>query len=291
MQNASPIFNALNDPAANDQSLAQVLLESAAKILKPLVRLWITHGVTYQMASELLKRVYVDTAREHFVDEDASGTRLSLLTGINRKEIKRLSQDDEVQISGDGVTSFASAVHARWRNNRRFRDKNGSPRLLLRRSFGRELSFDDLVRSVTTDHRPSAVFHEMTRLGTIELVPAKDERGECVRLKQDAFLPRPNINDRLLPLTESLQDHNAAAISNVLADQPIFLERFIASDELSLHSAEVLHKQARQLWQTVYAGMMASAIECESRDSASTDQLKTRVRVGMYFYSESEKTS
>lgn len=291
MQNASPIFNALNDPAANDQSLAQVLLESAAKILKPLVRLWITHGVTYQMASELLKRVYVDTAREHFVDEDASGTRLSLLTGINRKEIKRLSQDDEVQISADGITSFASAVHDLWATSRRYRDRDGEPRALVRRSTGRELSFDNLVKSVTTDHRPSALLSELTRLGMVEIIPANDALGERIRLTPSTFLPRRTVIDRILQVTGTMQDQNAAAVANALSDEPIFLERYVAADALSEESAQILHKHAKTMWKKVHEDMVTQAIDCETLDAKNSAQLNTRIRVGMYFYSETDKTS
>jgi hypothetical protein len=289
MQNASPIFSALNDPAANDQSLAEVLLESAAKILKPLVRLWITHGVTYQMASELLKRVYVDTAREHFVDEDASGTRLSLLTGINRKEIKRLCSADEASVRADGITSFASAIHAMWRNNPAYLDVLGNPRLLPRRALGQQVSFDALIRATTTDYRPSSVLHELLRLGAIAVVPAHDETGEHIRLISDAFVPRNSIADRLLPVTESLQDHTAAAVANILSDKPLFLERYIAADELTAEAAKILHDRTRQLWQGVYEDLFACALKYDAVETDPPETKKTatnRIRVGMYFFSE-----
>jgi len=300
MQNASPIFSVLNDPAANDQSLSQVLLESAAKILKPLVRLWITHGVTYQMASELLKRVYIETAREHFVEEDASGTRLSLLTGINRKEIKRLLQEDEVSPESDGITSFASAVHDMWRTAKRYRGRDGTPKTLFRRAAGQELSFDNLVRSITTDHRPSALLHELSRLGVIEIISATNALGEQIRLTPNAFLPRRTVIDRIQQVTATMQDQNAAAVANALSDEPIFLERYVAADQLSEASAQMLHQHARLMWQKVHDDMVAQAIDCEADDAKIGDvaisdktknpiKLNTRIRVGMYFYSETDK--
>ncbi len=289
MQNASAKITALNDPAANDQSLASVLLESAAKILKPLVRLWITHGVTYQMASELLKRVYVDTAREHFVENDTSDTRLSLLTGINRKEIRRLCRDDEQRQSPDSITSFASAIHTMWRNNPAYLDSDGKPRLLPRRASGHHVSFDTLVRATTTDYRPSSMLHELSRLGVIEIIPAQDETGEHVRLTPDAFLSRNLIVDRLLPLTEALQDHSTAAVANILADSPLFLERYIAADELSADAAKILHERTHQLWQGVYEDLFACALKYDSVGTTASEPktvATTRVRVGMYFFSE-----
>jgi len=293
MQNASATINALNDPAANDQSLAAVLLESAAKILQPLVRLLITHGVTYQMASELLKRVYVETARKHFVDKDTSDTRLSLLTGINRKEIRRLCRDNEAETRVDGITSFASAVHTMWRNNPAYLDPSGSPLVLPRRAVGQQVSFDSLIRTTTTDYRPSSMLHELLRLGAIEVIPAVDETGEHVRLMADAFVPRNLIVDRLLPMTESLQDHSAAAVANILSEKPIFLERYIAADELSAEAATILHDRTRQLWQGVYEELFACALKYDAAEVNTAEPMitpikvaTTRVRVGMYFFSE-----
>jgi Family of unknown function (DUF6502) len=286
MQNASATITALNDPAANDQSLASVLLESAAKILKPLVRLWITHGVTYQMASELLKRVYVDTAREHFVENDTSDTRLSLLTGINRKEIRRLCRSDEPRISADSLTSFASAIYAKWRTSQRFRDSNGNPRMLSRRATNGEASFDELVRSITTDYRPSAALHELLRLGTVDVVASDDAISEQIYLKPEEFLPRSSVTDRIQPLTESLQDHGAAAVANLLADIPLFLDRYVAADELSTASAHALRERTQSLWEHVQSDLIANAIDCEAKDAETSSKTNTRIRVGMYFYSE-----
>lgn len=286
MQNASPIITALNDPAANDQSLASMLLESAAKILKPLVRLWITHGVTYQMASELLKRVYVDTAREHFVENEASDTRLSLLTGINRKEIRRLCRNEEPRISPDSLTSFASAIYAKWRTSQRFRDSNGNPRTLSRRDTNGEASFDELVRSITTDYRPSAVLHELLRLGTVDVMASNGALGEQIFLKPEEFLPRNSVTDRIQPLTESLQSHGAAAVANLLADKPLFLDRYVAADELSAESANTLRERTQSLWEHVQSDLITNAIDCEAKDAGIPTTTNTRIRVGMYFYSE-----
>jgi Family of unknown function (DUF6502) len=290
MNNAHATANTTQQDAANDSSLAGVLLASAAKILQPLVRLLITHGVTYQMASELLKRVYVDAARTHFVEKDASDTRLSLLTGINRKEIRRLCRDDEAYATPDSLTSFASAIYAKWRTTKRYLDEEGKPLKLSRRSINGEVSFDELVRSVTTDYRPSAVLFELQRLGTVEVVAANNIAGEQIYLKPAEFLPQSTLVDRIQPVTESLQDHSAAAISNLLTEKPLFLDRYVAADELSVSSANILRDETQVLWQQVQRQLLSSAIECEAADAATpgTESINTRVRVGMYFYAETK---
>jgi hypothetical protein len=269
---------------ANPKSnTSERVLETAARILAPLVRLLIAKGVTFQMASEVLKQVYVRVAQKQFVDEDeATGTKLSLLTGLNRKEIRRLTSVD-VEKRGAPMSSYASAVHAVWRTQRRWRDKDGRPKVLPRRTSNNTLSFDDLVRSITSDHRPSAVFEELVRLDYIDI-----DEAENIRLKAGAFAATPDAADRLLRITENLEDHISAAVVNVLEPEPVFLERFIYSDELSEESAETLHQRAREHWQRVHNDTMEQAIAAEERDVEHGNDRKTRIRVGMYFYSETQ---
>ncbi|MBL8514513.1 MAG: hypothetical protein JNJ55_11025, partial [Betaproteobacteria bacterium] len=56
---------------ATPESSTAALLAAFARVLGPLVRLLIARGVNYQMASELLKRAYVDSARRDFAEENA----------------------------------------------------------------------------------------------------------------------------------------------------------------------------------------------------------------------------
>ncbi len=257
------------------------LLETAARVLSPLVRLLIARGVTFQMASELLKRVYVKAAQKHFVgDVEATGTQLSLLTGLNRKEIRRLTSDDTAK-EVEPIASFASAVHTVWRTQRRWRDKNGKPKMLPRRSASHLLSFDSLVRTVTTDHRPSAIFEELMRLKYIEV-----DDSENVLLKADSFLATPEADDKLSRMSETLEDHMSASIANVLDTAPKFLDRFIFGDEMSHASAEALQNLARREWDKTQDKLIEQAIASEEFDAASGEKNSTRIRVGMYFYSE-----
>lgn len=257
------------------------VLEAAARVLAPLIRLFIAKGVTYQMADELMKRVYVQVAQRSFVeDEEATGTRLSLLTGLNRKEIRRLTTEDATQRRAP-MSSYASAVNAVWRTQRKWRDKDGQPKLLPRRSDGNGASFDDLVKSVTTDHRPSAVFEELMRLGYISV-----DASELVRLKQGAFSATPDTADKLLRMAENLEDHLSAAVTNVIEVEPKFLEQFVYSDELSSASAEELHELARQEWRKLDEMFIEKAISLETKDAEAKMPRKNRIRMGVYFFSE-----
>jgi Family of unknown function (DUF6502) len=266
-------------PAANT---SERVLETAARILAPLVRLLIAKGVTFQMASELLKRVYVNVAQKQFTgDEESTGTRLSLLTGLNRKEIRRLTSNDANEKQPISKTSYVAAVFAVWKTQRRWRDGDGRPKTLPKRSDGRELSFDDLVRSVTTDHRPTALLDELIRLGFVDV--SSDDQ---ITLKETPFLSAIDLEDKLLPLGENASDHLRSAVMNVLSESPQFLERSVYSDALSISSANKLGILAEAQWQKVHDEVVNTAIDLETKDALNTELTQTRVRVGMYFYSE-----
>jgi Family of unknown function (DUF6502) len=266
-------------PAA---STSERVLETAARILAPLVRLLIAKGVTFQMASELLKRVYVKMAQDQFTgDEESTGTRLSLLTGLNRKEIRRLTSNESNEKQPISKTSYVAAVFAVWKTQRKWHDRDGKPKKLSRRSDGRELSFDDLVRSVTTDHRPTALLDELLRLGFVDI--NSDDR---ITLREMPFLSAVELEDKLLPLGENLSDHLRAAVTNVLSESPRFLERSVYSDELSNSSADMLSILVEKQWQRVHDEVVNTAIKLETKDALSKESTQTRIRVGMYFYSE-----
>jgi hypothetical protein len=260
------------------------LLEAVARALMPLVRLLIARGVTYQATAEMLKRVYVLAARANFAaGEEATGSRLSLLTGLNRKEIRRLTEGETKPVELDGIASHAAAIHAVWTSQRRFRDRKGVPRVLPRHSRDRQASFDELVRQITTDHRPAALLEELVRLELVDV----DAEGN-VALRQQPFLSRASFGDRLLPLAENLEDHAEAAVSNVLGQKPPFLERSVFSDELSEESAAKLHELVRKRWGEIHDELVAQAIALEKQDKEDGKVTASRIRMGMYFYSQTK---
>lgn len=259
------------------------LLDTLVRVLVPLVRLMIAKGVTFQMASEVLKRAYVRAANKHFVEADAaSGTKLSLLTGLNRKEIRRLTSA-EPEKPRPPMASYATAVAALWRTSRRWRDRAGDPKVLPRRTNNNVLSFDDLVRAVTTDHRPTAVFEELERLGLIAV------EGESVRLVAAKLYAAADEADKLALPSDNLEDHIAAAVANIVEPTPRFLEQSVFSDELSEDSAATLQLLMREEWKRTFHTVLEKAIELEADDAKNDRVAKTRMRVGMYFYSENAK--
>ena len=67
-------------------------MKPLARLLRPLVRLLIRSGVTFPVLANLIRALYVEVSlRDLLTDAKArTDSRVSLLTGVHRKEIRRL---------------------------------------------------------------------------------------------------------------------------------------------------------------------------------------------------------
>lgn len=106
-------------------------------------------GITYPFLSEVLKDLFVEVAENEFKMDKRplTDSHLSLITGIHRKDIKRLRHDEhsETEIIPQTISLGARLV-SRWTSDARFLDENNQPKPLPR--FAREggdISFEGLV--------------------------------------------------------------------------------------------------------------------------------------------------
>ena len=129
-------------------------------MLTPLVRFCVRNGISAATVIEQLKKVFVAQAN---AEVESSGERstvsqVSIISGLPRREIKRLLQDSEVE---SPYPSLISRLIGQWEQDSRFRTKPGKPRVL---SYGGESSeFKVLVESVSKDVHPGTVLQELIR--------------------------------------------------------------------------------------------------------------------------------
>lgn len=237
-------------------------------LIRPLVRVLIARGVTAPSFYRLLKSVYVEVADQSFRldDEPPTDSRVSLLTGVHRRDVKafRAAGDDGWEAARAKSAAFATVL-SRWRS------AGSEP-------MGRA-AFDALVADVSTDIRARTVLDELLRQG---LVVADEDN---LRLT-DAALAGPNAEDhRLVFFAANLGDHLAAAAENLLADEPPYFERAVFYTRLTPEAVDHLEARARDLGQDVLVtldGESRAAQEAGKMDPANTE----RYRFGLYFYRE-----
>jgi hypothetical protein len=218
-----------------------------ARLLRPLVRLLIKAGMTFPALCELLRELYVNIAEHDFVlpDKPQTDSRVSLLTGIHRKEVARLRGAGAPIADVPTTVSRTSRVLAVWLGSPEFSDAQGAPLALYRSDDLGRPSFEHLVDSVTRDVRPRAVLDEWLDRKLVAL----NEDGRIVLLAS-ALTPAAG-DEQLYYFGRNLHDHMAAAVANVTAEAPPFLERAVHYDGLSAESAAALvafsREQASQL--------------------------------------------
>jgi hypothetical protein len=264
------------------------LLKAVRRLLRPLVRLLMRSGVTYPIVADLLRSLFVEVAaKELLLDTKArTDSRLSLLTGVHRKEIRRLRELPPDTETVPEVVTLSSQIIARWLGTRTYIDSAGRPKPLPRMP-GRDTleSFEGLIASVTTDVRPRAVLDDWLSQGIVSL-----DADDVVRLEATAFIPRAGGEEQLFYFARNLHDHVAAAAANVGSAGPArFLDRSLHYDLLTPEAAARLEAYAREAGVRVLLEANRLALELVGDEAAAREAGPTqRLNFGIYVFSEDE---
>ncbi len=259
--------------------------QAVARVLRPLARLMIDHGLQLPSMVELLKNELVHEAMATFglADKGSSDSRIALLTGVHRKDVKRLREAPVSASTAVPLVPVAASVVARWISEPRFLNADQSARPLARtprRGGVGEPDFTTLVAEVSRDVGARAVLDELVRLGVVEL-----QEDGYVALKTSAFVPHEGLDESFHFLATNVSEHLAAAVHNLAPDRqgPLMLEQSAFSQDLSAEQAVQLQQQARRLWASSLRQFLQTATVAEQRSQAATGP-KHRVRFGVYFH-------
>lgn len=265
-------------------STPPALIQAAQRLLRPLARLLMAFGVNYPAFVNLAKGVFVDVAARDFPDggELITDSQVSILSGVHRREVKRLRAEMLQQRLPSGVASMGGQVVARWCAEARYLDGQRRPMPLPRlASKGGDISFEKLVESVSKDIRARAVLDEWLRLGVAHL----DEQDR-VNLVEHAFIPVRGLDEKAFFFGKNLSDHMAASAHNLMEGQPPFLERCVYYDGLSRESVEKLRVLTRELAVSALQEVNRIALELQQAD-VGKEAADQRMTFGVYFYAES----
>ncbi len=260
------------------------LLTACAAVLRPLVRLLLRNQVTYTALLPLLKQLYVEVADQELTLDGKRQTesRLSLLTGIHRKEVKRLREDviptQQVPVN----LSLGGQLVASWLATAGYH-QDGQPQPIPRQSRQPgDVSFETLVETVGhQDIRPRAVLDEWQRLG-IASVNGKDE----VVLQTDAYVPRGNEEEKLYYWQRNLADHIQTASQNLDDTNPPRLERSVYYGQLSPAAVDELHHLYREKSMALLKQINERARQLKTRSPGNL-----RMNAGVYFACDEQPAS
>lgn len=167
-----------------ERDMGEVLQAAVLRILRPLARVLLSHGMAYGAFAELARRAFVEEGFEYLArsKQRATISGVSALTGLTRKETRKF-RDSTPEGQGDSSHRYNRAIRVigGWVSDPRFLDEDGAPALLP--VNGEQGSFSALVAEFSGDI-PSAAM-----LSLLESSKNVARRGDHVELLERAYIP------------------------------------------------------------------------------------------------------
>lgn len=250
------------------------LAAALRRILTPIARLLIARGVRFQAASEWLKEAYLTAGARVAQAPRLTDSRLSVLTGLQRKDIKAIRTRLIDRQPTDRTMGPIPRLIQNWRGVAQFRQ--GDAPQTLPRTAPDGPSFETLAATVSTDIHPRTLLEEMKRL---DLVREEDNQ---ITLLVDAYVPGGDTAALYTYLGGNLGDHAEAAVTNIM-DQPDppYFERAVHYNGLDPAALDELSALASRLQQQTLEQIAARAAQLQdSADPGATG----RFRCGAFVY-------
>ncbi len=299
--------------------LAQVL-----RLLRPVVRLLVHHGVTYPALAAALKRVFIDEAQRELQRRGMATTdsAVTLLCGVHRRDVRTLTREAQAETEASANANTANTTTAGAKAGEKGAKGPGGaannlavgaatppappapPPSLAAEVVGLWMTEQ---RYLDAEGHPRALPRGATQAGSFDALVhrvSKDirpramldellrlgvaaEREDGVRLLAEGFAPRQGFEDLAALFAGNLHDHAAAAVAN-LRGEANFLEQAVFVDEIGEDSVRELAQVSASAWKQAMRQVMAKAHQRFDADQARpAAERRQRARFGVYFYSES----
>jgi hypothetical protein len=265
--------------------IKRALHAAVLRLLRPLVRLLLHHSVPYETFADLARWVYVDVAEKEFAlpNKKQTASRISVITGLNRKEVARL-QEMTVEDNTDAIESFnrAEIVVTAWRHEY---PKAGSPSHTSALPLEGERSFASLVKRWSGDMPVRAVLDELMRVGVVR----KLDNGDIELLSDGTVVPDAENRQALLTLFGEDSAHFLETISNNVTESPErkLFQRKAWFDNIPIEALVISRDLAKQHGQAALE-KFADQLSRFDRDVTPNSEGSGRARavLGIYYYEE-----
>jgi hypothetical protein len=278
-----------------DKQLITSLPKAVIHILKPIIRILMRNDISHAEFSALAKQAYIDVAHKYFSipNKKMTNSRVAVLTGINRKEVLRLSRIKEE--SGDtleGTPNRAKRVVNGWLNDPDFLDKNNNPLILSIKDANN--SFAELATRYSGDITIGAIIDELERIGVVKRL-----NNEQIQLIEKAYIPQTGELEKIDILSTCVTDLLSSAVYNLDADVKQGegrLQRQLVYKNVPNHVADEFQKLSSKKSQALLEELNSwlaektrseTAIENTAKNTKTTEPdkpIKKRVGLGLYYF-------
>ncbi|MDO7410841.1 hypothetical protein Q5X48_03330 [Acinetobacter baumannii] len=271
-RNASTLVNSEDAMLAHD---TEKTLEHVMSIMPELIYWLIKSGIGYNEFSTALKALFYNEAIKELdnIGQKKTDSAVSLLAGLNRRDVRNFCQTyGEYNLVNSFDQQLPISVPARviglW---------VGQKYPVQIPFHGEAMSFEGLVKQISSEKHPKSILLELKRLGVVQ------EENDQVILQNSSFTPDPEAEESKQLFVQNISDHLSAGISN-LTEQKNFLEQAIFADELTSESIEKLNQLSIDLWGIMSKAIVSAALDYCKKDEG-LDEANKRFRLGIYqFY-------
>lgn len=200
--------------ASMQDAIQRKILDALLTALRPIARALLRAGIGFREFDEIAKTAFVDVATKDYGlrGRPTNISRVAVMTGLTRKEVRRLR--DKSAAGQETVvvraTPMATILH-RWYTESEFLDRAGRPAEL---NFdGSGVTFSSLVRKYGGDIPPGAMRTELKRIGAVE----ETDKGALKAIKRNAIAD--DVQERLVTGLARILYPAALAVAHNTSDR------------------------------------------------------------------------
>lgn len=272
-----------------EEKLKKDILDALLIVMRPIVRILLRYGIGYGGFAEIVKSTFVDIASSDFGirGRPTNISRVAVMTGLTRKEVKRLR--DKIENGDEGIivktTPMAQILH-KWHAEDDFIDENGRPAKL---SFsGGDINFSELVKRYGGDVPPGAMRTELKRVGSVTEHP-----DGSLSVASRVVLPEDETDKLVTGLVHCAYPLLSTIAAN--SDPNLTGEGFA---QFSTYSLNIDDAQKKRLRRVTYDRLSEAAVSFDdlfmayesltaNADPDRTDD--SAVVIGLYYFEERDK--
>ena len=259
------------------EQIHKALVNACRALLRPIALILLRAGLTWREFNEISKAVFVSVATDEFGrrGRPTNVSRVSILTGISRKEVKRQRKLLAAErIEPSSRSSDATRVLSAWHQDPGYVGEDGQPMPLP--LAGPAPSFSALFASYGGDTPEQTLLTELRTAGSVG-----EEGGKLLALRR-YHMPAEIDEGAIRFFGTNLFDHANTLSNNLATDgRPKRLEGFAVEPEVDARHVEAfrsfLDQRGQAFLEEVDAWLAEHRIQTDDADASPM-----RLGLGVY---------
>lgn len=270
---------------ANADTERKALHSAVMRLLRPLVRILLNHGVPFNTFAEIARWVYVEVADKEFGIEGRKQTdsRVSVITGLTRKDVARIKKVEKPEDHASAISyNRAARVVSAWA---REYPMEGTASGIAPLPLEGKRSLAELIHQHSGDMPVRAVVDELLRVGAIRL---RDEG--TAELLHRHYLPPQGERRKLVYLGDDVADLIGTIGHNLQAKAPdTMFQRKVFYDNIPSEHLDSVRAVARRRGEATIDALVQDMAAHDRDANPKIDGTGTgrfRAMVGIYYHEE-----